>query len=118
MQKFLLFSCLALILLLLPGCASQSAQAQAPAQTNQVTMPPSYKFDPANIQIKVGDTVTWTNKDNFTHNVHILGGINWVSKPLRPGESAAYTFTKAGTFPYTCDFHSHDMHGEVIVLGK
>ncbi len=118
MQKLLFFTALALVLLLLPGCASQSAQAQAPVQTNQVTMPPSYRFDPATIQVKVGDTVTWTNKDNFTHDVHILGDINWVSKPLRPGESATYTFTKAGTFPYTCDFHSHDMKGEVIVIGK
>ncbi len=118
MQKLILLSALVFIVLFLPGCAAQSVQAQTPVQINQVTMPPSYRFDPATIQVKVGDTVTWTNKDNFTHNVHLQGGINWVSKPLRPGDSATYTFTKAGTFPYVCDFHSQDMKGEVIVVGK
>ncbi len=118
MRKLLLLSVLALAILLLPGCAAQAANAQAPVQTNQVVMPPSYRFDPATIQVKVGETVTWTNKDNFSHDVHLMGGINWTSKPLRPGDSASYTFTKAGTFPYVCDFHSQDMKGEVIVIGK
>ncbi len=117
MRKFMLVPLFALAVLLLTSCAS-TAKAQAPVQTNQVTMPPSYRFDPPVIQIKVGDTVTWTNKDNFTHDVHLLGDINWVSGPLKPGSSAQYTFTKAGTFPYVCDFHSRDMHGEVIVLSK
>lgn len=118
MHKLLFLLALALTVLFLPGCAAQSAQAQDPVQTNQVTMPPSYRFDPTSIQVKVGDTVTWTNKDNFTHDVHVLGGIDWKSEPLRPGESASYTFTKAGQFPYVCDFHSQDMKGEVIVLEK
>ncbi len=118
MKKLLYMLSLVLIFLLLSGCAAQAAHAQAPVETNQVTLPPSYLFEPATIQVKVGETVTWTNKDNFTHNIHLLGGINWVSKPLRPGESVTYTFTKAGTFPYVCDFHSHDMKGEVIVMAK
>ncbi len=115
MRKLLMIVLLALAL---SGCAAQAGNNQAPVQTNQVTMPPSYKFDPARIQVKVGETVTWTNKDNFTHDVHLMGGINWVSPPLKPGESASYTFTQAGSFPYVCDFHSQDMKGEVIVAAK
>ncbi len=118
MRKWLFPAVLALACLLLAGCAAQAVSSLTPVQTNQVTMPPSYRFDPPAIQVKVGDTVTWTNKDNFTHDVHLMGGINWMSKPLRPGDSASYTFTQAGTFPYTCDFHSQDMKGEVVVLAK
>jgi plastocyanin len=114
----LFWSTLVWIALLLVSCAPQAAKGQAPVQTNQVTMPPSYRFDPPLIQVKIGDTVTWTNKDNFTHDVHLLGDINWVSQPLRPGDSASYTFKQAGQFPYLCDFHAHDMKGEVIVVAK
>ncbi len=79
-------------------------------------MPPSYRFDPEVIQVNVGDTVTWTNKDNFTHDVHLQGGLNWASPPLKPGESASYTFKTPGTYPYLCDFHAQNMKGEVIVV--
>ncbi len=116
MQKVFRSLFLAFAVLVLAGCAAQSANAQSPVLTNQVNMPPSYLFDPAVIQVKVGTTVTWTNKDNFTHDVHLLGDINWLSKPLRPGESASYTFTKAETVPYVCDFHAQVMKGQVIVV--
>ena len=118
MRKWLFSAVLVLAIFSLAGCASQAANSPNPVQTNQVTLPPSYRFDPPAIQVKVGDTVTWTKKDNFTHNVHLMGGINWVSKPLGPGDSDSYTFTQAGRFPYICDFHSQDMKGEVIVLAK
>ncbi|MDD5370458.1 MAG: cupredoxin domain-containing protein [Anaerolineaceae bacterium] len=118
MRKLLIVSFLAFSMFVLNGCASQSAQGQAPVQTNQVSMPPSYRFDPVTIQVKVGETVTWTNKDNFTHDVHLLGDINWKSPALRPGDATSYTFTKAGNFPYVCDFHSQDMKGEVIVTAQ
>lgn len=115
---FSLLVALALVGAVLAGCAASSANGQGPVHTNQVTMPPSYEFSPAQIQVRVGDTVTWTNKDNFTHDVHLLGDINWVSQPLRPGESASYTFTKAGTVPFVCDFHSQVMKGEVVVTAS
>ncbi len=118
MRKFLSLVLLVGIATSLAACAGGSVSAQTPVQTNQVAMPPSYKFDPVVIQVNVGETVTWTNKDNFTHDVHLMGGINWMSKPLKPGDSASYTFTKTGDFPYVCDFHSQDMKGEVIVLAK
>ncbi len=109
---------LALALILaaaLAGCAAQAASIK-PVETTTVVMPPSYRFDPPVIQVKAGSTVTWTNKDNFTHDVHLLSGINWISSPLHPGESASYTFTKPGDYDYQCDFHSQNMKGRVIVV--
>ena len=45
---------------------------RAPARRSrrpQVSMAKSYRFDPKTIEVKAGDTVTWTNNDNFTHTV-------------------------------------------------
>ena len=36
-------------------------------------MAKSYRFDPKVIEVKAGDTVTWTNNDNFTHTVKVDG---------------------------------------------
>ena len=44
-----------------------------PVATTKVTMAKSYRFDPKIIEIKAGQTVTWTNEDNFTHTVQVDG---------------------------------------------
>lgn len=110
-----------LLILVVGGCSSPAVareQSQPPVKTNQVTMPESYRFDPSVIEVPVGTTVTWTNKDNFTHNVHFLDGDQWRSDPLHPGMSASHTFTQVGTFRYQCDFHSQQMTGKVIVTAR
>ena len=106
----------ALVVTILGGCGGQSSQSQKPVETMQVEMPPSYRFEPAVIQVKAGATVTWTNRDNFTHNVHLLGSTDWHSDPLRPGQSTSHTFAQPGEYPYQCDFHSQNMKGKVIVV--
>ena len=52
--------------LLLAACAPPAVTV--PVATNRVDLPPSYKFEPALITVPDGTTVTWTNKDNFTHS--------------------------------------------------
>ena len=47
--------------------------AAEPVATNEVTMAKSYKFEPSAIRIEAGDSVTWTNDDNFTHTVRGRG---------------------------------------------
>jgi plastocyanin len=106
---------LLILTVVLAGCATVSSAAPAPVETNRVELPPSYRFDPPVIHVPVGATVTWHNSDNFTHDVHLLGAINWHSDPLHPGDSVSYTFDKPGEYPYLCDFHSQDMKGKVIV---
>jgi plastocyanin len=100
------------IALLLVACA-QSAPA-SPAATNQVDLPRSYRFAPADIEIPVGTTVTWTNSDNFTHSVRFLDG---AGEPLmmRPGEQVTHVFDVAGLFRYDCSLHPNDMTGTVQV---
>ena len=98
--------------LLLAACAPQAAAE--PVATNQVDLPPSYRFEPAVITVPGGTTVTWTNNDNFTHNVRLLddGG---ETLTMAPGESVSFTFTGVGEHRYDCSFHPNDMSGVVVV---
>jgi plastocyanin len=83
-------------------------------------------FQPAQAEITVGDTVAWTNRStNTSHAVIIDNGpdlhpscrqslLGPVGDCQDPGETARYTFTTAGNFPYRCKLHA-SMRGVVIV---
>jgi plastocyanin len=92
------------------GCG-QTATA-APVQTDQVNLPPSYRFDPAVIQVVAGTSVTWTNNDHFTHSVKVQDASDHV---IKPGESVSILFDTPGDYSYLCTFHTKDMKGTVIV---
>jgi plastocyanin len=98
--------------LLLTACAS--AGDPEPVATDQVNLSPSYRFDPAVITVPDGTTVTWTNNDNFTHNVRLIDDGGAVLD-LPPGESVSFTFTGPGEHRYDCSFHPNDMTGVVVV---
>jgi plastocyanin len=110
-----LVSALALMIVLLAGCAGQTSTSAGPVETAEVTMPPSYKFDPPVIQVPAGTTVTWRNSDNFTHSVSITGGQLPVLN-LSPGQSGRMTFDQPGTYAYICTYHAQNMQGTVIVV--
>ena len=97
---------------LLAACAPQAAAE--PVATDQVNLPPSYKFEPAAITVPDGTTVTWTNNDNFTHNVRLIDDGGEILA-LPPGESVSFTFTGPGEHRYDCSFHPNDMSGVVVV---
>jgi plastocyanin len=72
----------------------------------------SYLFEPKVIEVGAGETVTWTNEDNFTHTVQVDGQED---HKVGQGESVSITFETSGTYSYVCTLHSMDMDGEVIV---
>jgi plastocyanin len=92
------------------GCGGTGSSE--PVATTKVSMVKSYRFDPKTIEIKAGDTVTWTNNDNFTHTVKVDGEDD---HKVGRGDSVSITFAKSGTYHYVCTLHSRDMHGTVIV---
>ena len=106
---------LAILFALLVTACSQAGSA-APVATDQVDLPRSYRFAPAEITVPVGTTVTWTNNDNFTHSVRLLDP---AADPLmmKPGEKVTHTFDAAGSFRYDCSLHPKDMKGTVLVEG-
>ena len=68
-----------------------------------------YMFDPMSITVKVGTTVTWTNKDAVGHTVTAdnPSGDSPSSQLLAQGESYKFTFTKAGTYSVHCNPHPY-----------
>jgi plastocyanin len=106
----LLVAAVAAVAVIAAGCGG--AGDSKPVATTEVKMVKSYRFDPKTIEIQAGDTVTWTNDDNFTHTVEVEGqGDHKVGR----GETVSITFDRPGTFDYVCTLHSHDMRGTVIV---
>ena len=102
----------ALALVLAASACGGSGEESEPVATTEVTMVKSYRFDPETIEIGAGDTVTWTNDDNFTHTVRVDGQED---HDVEQGESVSITFDTPGTYHYVCTLHSKDMVGTVIV---
>jgi plastocyanin len=77
-------------------------------------------FDPNPIEIKAGDSVTWTNDDNEVHTVTSGSqdasnmGKEFDSGTLASGQSFTHKFDKPGTYEYFCSFHE-SMAGKVLV---
>src|SRR3989475_6690087 len=70
-------------------------------------------FVPPTTTVRVGDTVTWTNRDAFSHTSTSDTGV-WDTGVIRAATSGSFTFTAAGTFAYHCAIHSF-MHGTIVV---
>jgi plastocyanin len=86
----------------------------APVETTDVTAVKSYRFDPQVIAVDAGSEVTWTNEDDFPHNVHLLDGSD-ATHDLPIGDSVSVAFDEAGDYYYECSLHPQTMRGKVIV---
>ncbi len=122
---------------LIAGCSSNNKPAAAKIQDSQKKvvrktlqvkkkMPAgnniwmkNLAFVPKIKVIKVGTTVTWTNKDVAMHTVQSgtpakpLTAIS--SGTLGKGQVFSYTFKKKGTFKYFCTTHPSIMQATVVV---
>jgi plastocyanin len=65
----------------------------------------NFTFAPAELKVKVGDTVTWTNHDDIPHTVVSAGKFR--SKAMDTDNSFSFTFTAAGDYKYFCSLHPH-----------
>lgn len=96
----------AVTLCVLAVCAaagrSDAAAARKPV-THTVTVDAA-RFSPADLTVKVGDSVVWVNKDILAHTATTVKP-GFDSGVIQPGKSWRYTVTKKGEFDYTCSFH-------------
>ena len=105
------FKLIALIFLIVAvaGCAQQAAVA--PVRTNEVSTE-GFKFEPSNILVNVGDTVTWSQNHDVVHTIVSLGLFE--SEVLKNGDQFSWKFTDMCTYDYYCSIHP-SMRGSVIV---
>ena len=66
----------------------------------------NFVYQPANVQVRAGSTVTWTNQDSVPHSVTFKNGMK-DSGLLSQGQSFSYTFNAPGTYQYYCTVHPY-----------
>jgi amicyanin len=87
------------------------AAAQARAADTAVKIS-NFTFNPPQITVKAGTTVTWTNEDDIPHTIVSPPAIR--SKALDSDDKFSFTFTTPGTYKYFCSLHPH-MTGTIVV---
>lgn len=69
-------------------------------------VPDSWVYDPSEITISKGETVTWRNLGKLSHTVTTAAATKvFDSSGIAPGASWKYTFNTEGTFAYICTLH-------------
>lgn len=95
------------------GVASgPQAGAQEAGATISIT---DFQYDPADLAVKVGQTVTVTNNDVTPHTVTAKDGSFNADVPA--GGTATLTVPAAGSFPYGCTYHT-DGHNEAKITAS
>ena len=72
-------------------------------------------FGPRRLEVTLGDTVTWINKDIVRHDAVKPGLFD--SGELLGGESYSWSPSDTGVVQYRCTIHQR-MRGEIRVTGK
>src|SRR5215208_1460992 len=111
MRRLLQLATLSLVALLV---FAPSAWAQGQEVT--VRMEDNF-FEPANITVEPGTTVTWVQSGNNSHTTTSYDGL-WDSGmlPGGSGQTFSYTFNTPGTYRYFCRPHeAQGMVGTVTV---
>jgi plastocyanin/uncharacterized membrane protein YozB (DUF420 family) len=99
-----------------------AGQAQPVAQAqNELTVPmANFVFNPKDIVIPVGATVTWVNQDGAPHTATSDDGVLFKSDLLSKGQSFKHSFNQVGEFAYYCELHGsaggQDMAGKIKVV--
>ncbi len=79
-----------------------------------------YKYHPAGVELKVGDTVRWVNRERRQYHsvkIHREGSTDPLidSGYLFPEDRWEYTFADPGSYSYLCGPHP-EMQGSIRVL--
>ena len=93
--------------------ASQAASPAGPAAGPGAVSIIDFGFQPADLTVAAGSTVTWTNTGAATHTVKWSDGTPELSG-LAAGATYDRTFDAAGSYPYVCGIHG-SMSGTITV---
>ena len=92
----------------LPGSVSAPSGPEASGAAVAIS---AFAFDPAELRVPVGTTVSWSNSDPTPHTV-TSDGFNLGT--LEPDAAGTMLFNTPGTFDYFCAIHP-TMRGRVVV---
>ncbi|MCC6316928.1 MAG: hypothetical protein IT361_04475 [Gemmatimonadaceae bacterium] len=72
-------------------------------------------FHPAELNVAVGDTVVWVNRDIFPHTATASGASGWDTGTLAEGMSGRVVVSDGAELSYRCSLHP-TMQGRLIVI--
>jgi plastocyanin len=105
--------CFVLMIEEIAGCKKVNTEAPG---ANEVFL--EYKtFNPTQLSVQKGTTVTFTNKDNADHTATSTNKV-FDSGRLKSGDSYTYTFNDAGVFYYYCNYHSSNSQEQGAIVVK
>jgi plastocyanin len=106
-----------------PAGDAQPVQVRLTCATGNAEAP--CVFDPAEVTVRVGDTVRWVNTDATFHTVTSSDRLELRRPNGRfdavldaRGEEFTVTFSEPGRFPYYCQPHAEFMAGVVTVVAE
>lgn len=73
----------------------------------------NFMFTPMSLTVPVGGKVTWKFEDAANHTV-VADDRSFSSPSMSNGQTFSHTFSKAGTYKYTCSIHPY-MTGSIVV---
>ena len=94
--------------------------AAAPAAEARACRMENIQFNPKDLTIKAGQTVTFTNDESVPHDVHKESGPggDFASGPdggMQQGDTFKLKLDKPGTYKYVCHVHAPGMAGTITV---
>lgn len=112
---------LTIVVLILTGAGLSACGSARPRAHRSAALPPhtvvmrNIAFNPQTIYAKVGDTITWVNRDDASHNVTYVSGPHFTSSAtFKNGGSFTVKLTQVGTIHYECTIHP-GMNGTIVV---
>ena len=94
-----------------PAATATAAKSSASASEARIA---GFAFSPSDLEVRVGDEITWTNDDADAHTVTATSGASFDSGTLAQGASFTFKAEKAGTIAYFCAIHP-SMKGTITV---
>jgi plastocyanin len=78
------------------------------------------QFDPKDITVKAGETITFTNDESIPHDVHKTSGpgkdfASGDTGGMQQGDTFELTLDEPGKYGYVCNVHAPGMAGTITV---
>jgi plastocyanin len=101
------------------GGASKSEETGGGGGGAQVGMQ-NIQFDPKDLTVKAGETITFTNDEAVPHDVHKTSGpgadfSSGDTGGMQEGDTFELTLDEAGKYEYVCKVHAPGMSGSITV---
>lgn len=102
------------------GSAQQPADSGGSSGTVEVSMK-NIQFDPKEVTVRAGETITFTNNEAIPHDVHKTSGpgddfgSEGGSGGMQQGDTFELTLDEPGKYAYVCNVHAPGMAGTITV---